>query len=212
MERGALALVRAVSAAWSDLGRRRQDYDSAARSLQVEHLAARMTVRPNGRYRSTMAGSMLNHVTQSPPPGRTTSTPAPAPELRRLRLWVAALGMLALLTAGIAGAIWFLLPNSTLRASTALRDAYTACGSTSEISDGDKTLFLNMRGSEPGTGRLDVSDLACVLDRLGAPTFVTTHIDQTRAADGRQADSWGSFQASWTRHPDDGLDVLIRET
>jgi hypothetical protein len=36
-------------------------------------------------------------------------------------------------------------------------------------------------------------------------------MDQTRALDGRQTDAWAAFEASRTYHPDDGLDVLIRE-
>ena len=33
----------------------------------------------------------------------------------------------------------------------------------------------------------------------------------TRALDGRQSATWAQFEASWTYHPDDGLDVLVRQ-
>jgi hypothetical protein len=36
-------------------------------------------------------------------------------------------------------------------------------------------------------------------------------MEQTRALDGRQSETWEDFSASWTYHPDNGLDVLIRE-
>jgi hypothetical protein len=36
-------------------------------------------------------------------------------------------------------------------------------------------------------------------------------MDNTRALDGMQTASWGNYEASWTYHPDEGLDVVVTE-
>ena len=33
----------------------------------------------------------------------------------------------------------------------------------------------------------------------------------SRALDGTQEQSWGDYSASWTYHPDDGLNIVIAE-
>jgi hypothetical protein len=50
-----------------------------------------------------------------------------------------------------------------------------------------------------------------VLLALRAPSFVVTEIDNTRALDGMQRDHWRKFKASWTYHPDDGLNIVIHQ-
>ena len=64
-------------------------------------------------------------------------------------------------------------------------------------------------GTKANTGNLGLSNLQRILKRAQDPlrTWPTTWI--RRALDGRQTDA--NFEASWTYHPDDGLDVLIRE-
>lgn len=94
---------------------------------------------------------------------------------------------------------------------TALRVAYESCGNAGDLADRDTTLYLDLGGSDAGSGTLDVGDLVCVLGALNAPVYVLRQVEGTRAIDGRQSESWGSFEASWTYHPDDGLDMLIRE-
>ena len=54
-----------------------------------------------------------------------------------------------------------------------------------------------------------VTDVACVLVFLKAPSYVVTQIDNTRALDGMQRARWGPFRASWTYHPDNGLSIVI---
>jgi phosphatidylethanolamine-binding protein (PEBP) family uncharacterized protein/LysM repeat protein len=51
--------------------------------------------------------------------------------------------------------------------------------------------------------------LTCVLANLDVPARVVSHIDQTRALDGLQEDSWGDYNAQWTYHPDSGLTITI---
>lgn len=96
-------------------------------------------------------------------------------------------------------------------AKTALRVAYETCGSVGELADADLALYLDMEGGDANSGTLTVTNIACVLAKLDAPSYVIHKMDSTRALDGRQSESWGDFEASWSYHPDEGLDVLIRE-
>jgi hypothetical protein len=50
-----------------------------------------------------------------------------------------------------------------------------------------------------------------VLRELETPAYVTEQIGQTRALDGRQTATWGDFEASWTYHPDNGLNLVIHQ-
>src|SRR5690625_485293 len=52
-------------------------------------------------------------------------------------------------------------------------------------------------------------DVRCVLTELEAPSATWVKIGNTRALDGRQEDDWPGFKASWTYHPDSGLNILI---
>jgi hypothetical protein len=47
-------------------------------------------------------------------------------------------------------------------------------------------------------------------DALKVPQAVRSHMEQTRALDGRQTDTWPGFTASWTYHPEQGLDVVVQ--
>jgi len=49
----------------------------------------------------------------------------------------------------------------------------------------------------------------CVLDELEAPTSVRSQIESTTAMMGRQSDTWGDFEATWSFHPDNGLDLVV---
>lgn len=92
-----------------------------------------------------------------------------------------------------------------------LAEAHQTCGSLGSLSDGGRTLYLDMKGEEPGSGRLTWSQVQCYLNALETPDYVRRHMESTRALDGRQSATWGEFEASWTYHPDNGLDVLIRQ-
>ena len=48
----------------------------------------------------------------------------------------------------------------------------------------------------------------CVLGGIGMDSAVLDKMSQTRALDGRQEDSWGVWEVSWTYHPDQGLNVI----
>ncbi|WP_181062313.1 MULTISPECIES: hypothetical protein [unclassified Pseudoclavibacter] len=48
-----------------------------------------------------------------------------------------------------------------------------------------------------------------MLSSLDVPASTVSKIEQTRALDGRQDDSWDDLEASWTYHPDDGLNIVF---
>jgi hypothetical protein len=81
------------------------------------------------------------------------------------------------------------------------------------IGDRGKTLIIDgwPKGRVSGQG-LEPEAIGCVLGALGAPASVIAQIQGTRALDGRQSATWDGFSASWTYHPDDGLDAVITET
>ena len=49
----------------------------------------------------------------------------------------------------------------------------------------------------------------CVLGKLGTPAAVRERMYATRAIDGTQSEEWGSYQATWTYEPDQGLTVVV---
>lgn len=91
---------------------------------------------------------------------------------------------------------------------TGLADAARSC-SAGELADDDHTLMLDMMGEDYGSGSETIEDVACVLAALDAPSAVAYRMDGTRALDGMQSATWGAYSATWTYHPDDGLDLII---
>lgn len=70
-----------------------------------------------------------------------------------------------------------------------------------------------------GQGKLETDDttkasteqIACILTALKAPDFVIGKMDSTRALDGMQNADWAGISASWTYHPDNGLDLILHD-
>ena len=49
----------------------------------------------------------------------------------------------------------------------------------------------------------------CVLGKLGTPAAAGERMHATRAIDGTQSEEWGSYKATWTYEPDQGLTVIV---
>jgi hypothetical protein len=98
--------------------------------------------------------------------------------------------------------------NLMLTATSPLADASTTC-TTGTLADDDNTLVLDMAGEEPGTGTATADDVLCVLGELEAPQAILTRMESTRALDGMQSATWSTYEATWTYHPDDGLDLIL---
>jgi hypothetical protein len=62
---------------------------------------------------------------------------------------------------------------------------------------------------ETDFGGLDYTDVQCVLDEVDMPSSVEYKMGQTTSLDGIEEASWDDIDASWTYHPDDGLDIFL---
>jgi hypothetical protein len=93
---------------------------------------------------------------------------------------------------------------------TLLHQAFSACHS-GDLADGDHTLVIDTGGADYESGVDTFDGLTCTLGELDTPVSVTAQMDNTRALDGMQTAEWGDFTASWTYHPDNGMDLIITE-
>jgi hypothetical protein len=135
------------------------------------------------------------------------TTPAAPAKPRRAWMWIAlAVALVAILGVGAYLALGRGSGASLTSADRSCNDGRT----DTRIGDGGKTLIINSSG-DPIKSIVDTQTVACVLDYLKTPAAVRSHIDSTRALDGRQTDSWDRFTAAWTYHPDDGLDITIEQ-
>lgn len=120
---------------------------------------------------------------------------------------------LFLLTVGVAIAVWIIAANQpgTYATTSPLATAVETCNlaGNTDLTVGDAGRTLTIDGANDAGMGLDIGDTACVVAELGITDAAVTRIDQTRALDGMQDATWGDYQASWTYHPDDGLDLLI---
>jgi hypothetical protein len=93
-----------------------------------------------------------------------------------------------------------------------LRAARTECvviGGYVEELDAGRTLSIDGMGAEHVGADFDT--IKCILDELGAPQSVWARMENTRALDGTQDATWGSFTARWTYHPESGIQIVIED-
>jgi hypothetical protein len=157
-----------------------------------------------------------------PPSGMYPVYP-PAPRKRRVWPWFAAAGAALFIAGAFFFAFWVTdghgspgSPTGTdaaadpVMGSTQLRLAYNACGA-GDLADNDHTMIIDSQGEDYDSGDASFDDLTCVLRELDVPASVIAQMEQTRALDGMQSADWNGFTASWTYHPDNGLDLIITE-
>lgn len=118
--------------------------------------------------------------------------------------------VLAVITASLIGGTDDVDGTPTAPALSPIESARERC-MVGEVADGGHTLVIDMRGDEYGTGSLSSSEVGCLLGALNTPASVTSRMDSTRALDGMQDASWDGLTATWTYHPDDGLDIIITD-
>lgn len=87
--------------------------------------------------------------------------------------------------------------------------ALEACDSPlwATLGDDGDTLVLDMEGDE--SVGMNITDTVCILTELDVPQSVISRMDNTRALDGVQTAEWDGVTASWSYHPDDGLDMIL---
>ena len=136
----------------------------------------------------------------------------PASRKRRLWPWFAGAGACLFIAGAFVFAFWVTAgDDEPVVHSTQLHLAHNACG-VGDLADGEHTMIIDTQGEEYGSGSASFADALCVLNELGIPQSVLAQMEQTRALDGMQDAEWDSFGASWTYHPDDGLDLIITES
>ena len=110
------------------------------------------------------------------------------------------------LVLGAAVALYYLRFAGAQNFSSAL-DTCHASGSYVRLA-ADKSSLTLQAENESGRG-LSAPVFRCVLDELDAPASMRQRMLLTRAIDGTQEEQWGPYRATWTYHPDQGLNVVI---
>jgi len=82
-----------------------------------------------------------------------------------------------------------------------------------EVGDAGHSVTLDGQGKleTDDTTKASTAQIACILVALKAPDFVIGKMDATRALDGMQSADWAGITASWTYHPDNGLDLILHD-
>jgi hypothetical protein len=95
--------------------------------------------------------------------------------------------------------------------STLFLESVQSCsvsGSQVEIGDDGYSMSVDMKGKKDYGAGLDASEVWCIVDKLGTPESIKAVMEQTRALDGRQTDSFDDIEVSWSYHPDRGMDSV----
>ena len=140
--------------------------------------------------------------------GRTRYRETP----RAKRRWKLGLGMFTLgFFAGIIATIVSVVALATLVGGETAQfatvvNACQAAPFAQVSSDGSSMEMTTFGKKQPG---MSMRTLGCVLEKLDAPASLRQRMDTTRAIDGTREETWGSYRATWTYHPDQGLHVVI---
>ena len=86
------------------------------------------------------------------------------------------------------------------------------CGPLSYIDLGDQgnSVSMDSKGEED-SGGAGIDVIVCVLAGLDMPDSVASRMDQTRALDGMQDADWDGLHASWSYHPDSGVQIIVED-
>lgn len=95
--------------------------------------------------------------------------------------------------------------------AAAIPAAVEKCSATSDkhiqVMDGGRSVSMSTTGKKSfGTSTTMV---VCVLGEVDAPDSLYSKIESTRALDGTKSAEWPGFAASWTYHPDNGLNIIV---
>ncbi|MFF2272218.1 hypothetical protein ACFVTX_08080 [Agromyces sp. NPDC058136] len=90
-------------------------------------------------------------------------------------------------------------------------DAVKKCSVSGKVvvTDGGHSMIIDAAGEEFGSGDVDFGELDCIISAVDTPASVRSKMYETRSLDGRQEGAWGDLTASWSYHPDDGLDIIF---
>ena len=92
--------------------------------------------------------------------------------------------------------------------------AYEQAGVTSKyitVEDGGASIIVDGPPDDTNTNTF-YPDLAALLTALDVPAYVVDQIDSTSSLQGLREATWNGIEASWSYHPDNGLDLTLVET
>lgn len=151
-------------------------------------------------------------------PSGAAPQPPPAPRRSWLPWVIAAVAVVALVAVLVVPRVMDALADSGAPTPWAkpnlLKAAQDSCdsgGSGTRLADGDRTLIVDGAGKEDTTG-LSASEIICIFGALEMPAAVSERVASTRALDGQMEDSWPGYKATWTYHPDAGLDLIVTQS
>ncbi len=141
--------------------------------------------------------------------------PAAAPKRKPMLLWV----LLGLAVLAVVAAVAVAVTLAVTRHAAPVHTTGEVVGGgqfsfTALQSECDPTVKSTVIGDNGAT--LILSDpsmvaLTCVLDGTHAPASVRAQLSETRALDGRQTATWSGYSASWTYHPDAGVNMVLTQ-
>lgn len=111
-----------------------------------------------------------------------------------------------LVVASVVGGLYVARSTATSGFANAI-DSCHAQGLHARLANDETSLTLEAF-SDSGDS-LTTPIFQCVLGKLGTPAAVRERMYATRAIDGTQSEKWGSYKATWTYEPDQGLTVII---
>ena len=111
-----------------------------------------------------------------------------------------------LIVAAVVGGLYIARSTGSSGFTNAV-DSCHARGLHARLSSDETSLTLEAF-SDSGDS-LTTPIFQCVLGKLGTPAAVRERMYATRAIDGTQSEQWGSYKATWTYEPDQGLTVVV---
>lgn len=158
----------------------------------------------------------LEHEVVAAPAAKPSPSSRTLLILAGLVVFVAAIAFFAGRATGIATAESRALEQQAAaeaESSTVFPDALDACdvppGTTyAALGDNDTTLDIDQKGEDDVLG-MPIETYWCILNELGAPDRVKSDMGNTTSMDGRREASWDGITASWSYHPDRGIDTVL---
>jgi hypothetical protein len=161
-----------------------------------------------------------DHSDVSPQPPATSGAgpaevlPAEAPPKQRKTLFLAVGTALAVLLVGVGVVAILTGSESTADAAgqekqSRLAAAREQCSASEFAKLGDEDQTLTLQGDGKESDGLPYNVLECYWRALDVPDSVVAEIGATRALDGRQTGDWDHIHASWSYHPDSGLQMVL---
>jgi hypothetical protein len=100
--------------------------------------------------------------------------------------------------------------------STRFELAFAACGGAAQLErinvEDEGTSIIVDGVPDSGDVADSIDDTVCILNEIDVPSYVITQMESTTSLMGRQTASWDDIEASWSYHPDNGLDIVLVDT